>query len=215
MSALAVRPIDAWPGPRTPSGARQHSNFKAPYHATLGLLERELRMLDARYPVLMIDVRDADIRLDGFLRADARPADPGVIIAFDSSHGPLKYACDLYWDWHDNVRAIALGLEALRRVERYGIASRGEQYTGWKQLSSGTAMGAPMNPEEAARVLLDLAGWTDVSPREVVDDASSGGATPDVLYREAARLHHPDRGGDPDLMARATEARDVIVGRYD
>jgi hypothetical protein len=41
-----------------------------------------------------------------------------------------------------NARAIALGLEALRKVDRYRITKRGEQYTGWSALPPATPMGA-------------------------------------------------------------------------
>ena len=33
-----------------------------------------------------------------------------------------RYATDAYGDWKSNLRAIALGLEALRAVDRYGLA---------------------------------------------------------------------------------------------
>ena len=42
----------------------------------------------------------------------------------------------------------------MRKVERYGITKSGQQYTGWKQLGSGTPMpAAEMTVEEAARVV--------------------------------------------------------------
>src|ERR1700675_3855774 len=84
--------------------------------------------LDAKKLVFQIDVRESEIRLDGLPSARARPNDPAVIVSFDSKHGPLRYFCDQFTDWQDNIRAIALGLEALRKVERYGITHRGEQY---------------------------------------------------------------------------------------
>ena len=59
------------------------------------------------------------------------------MVAFESKHGPLKYATDVFDHWHANLRAIALGLEALRKVERYGITQRGEQYTGFRTWNSG------------------------------------------------------------------------------
>jgi hypothetical protein len=49
----------------------------------------------------------------------------------------FQFAVDMFPSWQDNLRAIALGLEALRKVERYGIANRGEQYAGWAQLTAG------------------------------------------------------------------------------
>lgn len=43
----------------------------------------------------------------------------------------LVYATDTCVLWQHNVRSIALGLEALRAVDRYGITKRGEQYAGF------------------------------------------------------------------------------------
>src|SRR5690606_5164123 len=95
-----------------------------------------------------------DIRLDGLPRANARPGHQGVVLAFDSKYGPLKYATDTFDRWQDNLRAIALGLESLRRVDRYGITKRGEQYTGWRQLPAGGESEPPMGAA-AARAFID------------------------------------------------------------
>ena len=90
------------------------------------------------------------------LRADAKSASPAVVVAFESKHGPLLYRCDRYVaryygreDWQENVRAIALTLEALRAVDRYGASASGEQYRGYRQIEAtpaamdrDTAMGA-------------------------------------------------------------------------
>lgn len=136
----------------------------------------------------MADVSESDIRVDGQLRASARPASPGIILAFESRHGPLKYASDTFDDWQANVRAIALGLEALRRVDRYGITRRGEQYTGWRQLTSGPA--ATITPDEA---------------RAIFDEYPGG-------WREALKATHPDHGGDPERFRRVQEARALLEG---
>lgn len=52
----------------------------------------------------------------------------------------LIYATDVCDYWQHNVRSIALGLEALRAVDRYGISRRGEQYAGFRgTLTAGAA----------------------------------------------------------------------------
>jgi hypothetical protein len=129
MSApsLTFRPIDVWPGELTRE--RRRSPFGSDYASTLDLLGREMAHLRARDAVLMLALQESDLRRDGMPRSGARPAHPGVIVAFDSKHGPLKYATDVFTDWQSNLRAVALGLESLRRVDRYGITKRGEQYT--------------------------------------------------------------------------------------
>lgn len=198
------RPIDEWPGELT--ARRKRSDFKAGWGTTLALLERELGMLRASNVVCQVALREKDFRIrDGAPKANARADHPGVILAFESKHGPLRYACDTYYDFSDNVRAIALGLEALRKVDRYGIAKDGQQYRGYSALGSGTAMGAPMSKQEAWRVLVDLGtGLGYPETPGTADDVAE-------LYRMASKLHHPDHGGDADLFRRATEARDALV----
>jgi hypothetical protein len=207
---LTYRPIGSdWPGERTVWAARQDGRFKSgsryqgegkwtpgravPWNETLLLLDRELSALGASEVVFQIDLTERDIRMDGLPRADARPADPAVIISFDSRFGPLRYLCDRFRDWHDNVRAIALGLEALRKVERYGITRRGEQYTGWKALPPRS-----QSHEEAERFLRRHAG----------DEPAS--LPLDKAYRLAARHLHPDAGGSREEWDELQRAKQVL-----
>ena len=208
---FTFRPIDVWPGPLTRS--RSGSPFTGHYQDSLNILDRELRALNAKRPVIQLALTESDIRNDGLPRAHARPTHPGVIVAFDSKHGPLKYATDRYGDsgydrpgWHANLRAIALGLEALRKVDRYGIAQRGEQYTGWKALGSGIAMPS-MSVEDAAQFLADSAGVGEAAA-SVVSSALNRAAA----YRMAAKRLHPDLGGDPQAFLRLQEALRVLEG---
>src|SRR5690349_2449130 len=89
--------------------ARPHSPFRAPYQDTINLLEREARQLGARQVVVELAITESDLRLDGQPYANTRPRHPGVIVAFESRHGPLKYTADKFATWTENLRAIALG----------------------------------------------------------------------------------------------------------
>lgn len=216
MIEAEFRPIESWPGERTPPSKRQPIPFKASYHQTLDLLERELAHLKARDIVIELAVGFHEIRNDGWPRANAKPGHPGVIVSFDSEHGPLRYFTDVFegrWsgdmpDWQANLRAIALGLEALRKVDRYGIGKRGEQYTGWSALPPGTiAAGAgSMTVEQAANFLAQHA-HSAATPA----DAHSPGAR-EVMYRRAAKHLHPDAGGTTELFQRLEEAKRVLDG---
>lgn len=181
------RPL-VWTGPTTPAEQRRSRRaFKASWPSTLDLLDRELYYLDARTLVIEADFADGDIRLDGMPRANARqPVHPGVRIAFESMHGPLIYATDSCEFWQHNVRSIALGLEALRAVDRYGVTKRGEQYTGWKALPSGTSdVASDMTAAQALAVLRTYA------PEHKGDESL------ERLIRWAKAGAHPDRhGGD-------------------
>ena len=214
MIPVTIRPIDQWPdGWRTPRIRTPNPFQTKSYDATLGLLLGELERLDTRRAHLQLDITSADLRRDGMLRSQAKVEHPGVILTADTrAHGVLTYPCDTFarrWssdppDWQINLRAIALGLEALRKVERYGIAERGQQYAGFGALPPATAMSAAMTVDQAAEFIARHA-WNDpgVDPQEVIDDL-------DAAYRAAAKELHPDAGGDPADFRRLTEARNLL-----
>lgn len=130
---ITYRPITIWPGKRTQH--RQRAKFTAKWSQTLELLDRELWHIGAQSIVLQMECDERDIRRDGVPRSDARPRGPGVILSFERGRsGHVSFPCDRYSDWQDNVRAIALSLEALRSVDRYGVTQSGEQYRGWAAL---------------------------------------------------------------------------------
>jgi hypothetical protein len=221
MTEISLRPIDTWPGTLTKTHERKRTPFDATYTTTRELLHRELRALKATQVVLQIALREQDFRIDGEVRANARATEhPGVILAFDSAHGPLKYATDLFCTgyhgadngtgWQENLRAIALGLEALRRVDRYGITKRGEQYTGWKALGSGLAMPPASDGftslEDAIAFLHEHTTAVDAGITWDYDRPDQVASA----YRVAARRLHPDVGGDPELFKRLTEAKRML-----
>jgi hypothetical protein len=209
---LRVKPIVQWPGTPTPYGIRKVAAFRAGFGATVSLLERELEHLTnigRRQAILQMALRDRDIRLDGYPRADARPEHPGVIVSIESKWGPLSYPCDTFDDWQDNLRAIAKGLEALRLVDRYGVTKNGEQYTGFKQLGSGPTM----SKVEAAEKLYGMA-----YPDTTAEDRTRGarlmlGADDrlQLVYRRAARAQHPDTGGSAEAWEEFRTAWDVVM----
>lgn len=210
---LEYRAIDKWPGELT--AVRLRSPFSASRTETMHVLERELGHLEAQSVVLEIAVRPNDVRLDGRLRPTAKRSHPGVILAFDSKHGPLTYPCDTFSSEDANLRAIALGLESLRRVDRYGITRVGQQYAGWKQLASGIALSAGFETREsAAEFIVEHA--VDAEGRHLydLDDLDNNGHEGAFLtdaFRYASKRMHPDAGGDSDLFARLVAARDRLA----
>lgn len=207
---LTVRPLDQYPGVETDRWARRHGPFgRVTWDSTLNKLDHELEAIDAYNVVLLMDVTEGDLRLNGSIRAGAQPRTPRVVVAFESKHGALKYACDRFHDWHDNVRGIAHGLEALRKLDRYGIASRGEQYTGWKALGAGIAMGpASMSSREAAEFI--SREHQESGGPEWADDILADPDLRDALYRAAAKRLHPDAGGDESMFKRLGDAKRVL-----
>jgi len=218
------RPIETWPGEMTPEGKRQQSRFSANYSDTLNDLDRELAHLRAKLVVIEVALKPGQIRLDGWPKSGATaPTHPGVIVSFESKHGPLRYATDAFKGsgyggylvgWQANIRAIALSLEALRRLDRYGVSGRGEQYTGWSALPPGSiAAGAPvMTVQEAAAFLIDAAGLTpghDISGPDAVIDSAINRAE---AYRRAAKHLHPDAGGTTTDFQKLEDAKRILDG---
>jgi hypothetical protein len=172
MIDARFRPLPIWPHETTPSSARRSRyTFKASWQQTLDLLENELRLLKATDITIGCGLRDNDIRNDGWPRSNVpNPVHPGVEVSFTTRHGRLVYATDVCADWQHNVRSIALGLQALRAVDRYGITERGQQYAGFKELMSATSEPSIARGQQLI--------------------AEYGGV------REALRALHPDSGGD-------------------
>lgn len=212
-----TRPLSGWDGPRTPADRRRSRyQFRAGWQSTLDLLERELSHLKARDVVLEADFREQDLRLDGMPRSNARqPLDPAVRIAFDSKHGPLLYQCDSYDGWQENVRAIALGLEALRAVDRYGITRRAEQYTGWRQIGAGPAIvtDPPMDRHRAAEVVVRWA-YPGVSAVAMTEGLLTGSLDLAPIARRAQRHAHPDSGerGSAEFFDLVQRAIKILRG---
>jgi hypothetical protein len=211
MSAprFSIRPLGLWDRPTTDPRASS-SRFRASWDDTVRLLLNEVDQLDGSLVVIQIDADPSELRRDGMLRARARVGFPGVKVSFDSRHGPLTYATDAYeqrWGgdmagWQANVRAIALALEALRAVDRYGVTHTGEQYRGWSAITAAPAE-QELTVAEAARVLADVAG---VEPASLNTAEAATRA-----FRAAARTAHPDAGGNADVFRLISKARDVLI----
>jgi hypothetical protein len=196
------------------TGKHEASLFTAEWPNTERILLREVEQLRGRDLVIEADVSEMDIRIDGRLRANARPSTPAIRVAFDSKHGPLTYATDRFMRWDDNVRAIALGLESLRRVDRYGITKRGEQYAGWKQLpAGGIALGAGLSREQAIATIAKAAQMSRPGADLRMVSAMVTGEDESVAQavRWAKARAHPDRnGGDRALWDQVEQAARIL-----
>lgn len=194
---MNVGPIGEWPGAFTRD--RQVSKFSAGLTDTLKLLDREIYHLVDTYAQqksaeLLVAIPAGAFRIDGRPYANAKAEHPGVIFSIDSRHGHLSYPCDTFTRWEDNLRAIALALEALRKVDRYGVTKRGEQYRGFLAIEA-TAAPAGFATASAARDWL-AASW----PGETLRSS----------LRRAQREAHPDSGGDASVFQRVALAESKL-----
>lgn len=197
--SVAAYPL-SWPTgwPRTKELQRQRARFgqkdySKSWSATKALtiaiardrLQAELERLGASNPILSTNV---ELRLDGQPRSDrSPPVDPGVAIYFDLRGKPTVLACDKWDRVADNINALAKHIEAMRGMDRWGVGTLEQAFTGYQALAA---------PEPWWKIL-GLAG------------PSSDKAEIRAAYRQASGRAHPDvPGGSHDRMAAVNAARD-------
>lgn len=230
--AIIYQPLTQWPAarPRTPALERAEARFNKPSRSepdgtggsryvprrsvplsqTLDDLDGELGQVDARDVVIQIDVTNKqdmrdDVRRDGRIRDDARVHSPAVVLTFKSAGTkPLVFACDYFKRWQDNLRALALGLEALRKLERYHIAQTGDQYRGWMALPAAGATVPTLSTNQAAHLVARLAG----DPESTAVLAAADRAK-DAIRRARAKTH-PDAGGRNEDWTMLQEAERIL-----
>jgi hypothetical protein len=145
----------------------------------------ELDRLGARDEVLSTNLQ---LRLDGWPKSGQRvPDDPGAAVYFDYAGRPTVLACDKWDRVEDNIAALAKHIEAMRGMDRWGVGSVEQAFTGYQALPA---------PDPWWK-LLGLDG-------PVRDESAIKSA-----YRKASTAAHPDRpGGSHDRMAAVNAARD-------
>jgi len=137
---------------------------------------------------------DVPTRLDGLPRSGVSPDDPGAAVWFRRGGELRCIAVDLFDYVAGNLRAIALVIDGLRRLERYGCA-------GMIQSAARALFDAPALPPVAGpgrRCWHEVLGVAADAPSEVIEAA----------YKALAKSAHPDVGGnrqDWDELARAIE----------
>lgn len=148
-------------------------------------LAAELGRLGAREEILSMNVKT---RLDGLPYSNQpEPTDPGAAVYFKLNGKPRALACDKWTRVADNIAAIAQHIDALRRIDRYGVGTLEQAFAGYAALPPAGG------------------DWRSVF-------RFPNGATLSAVearYRELARDQHPDRGGDTVAMARLNAARDA------
>jgi hypothetical protein len=178
------------------------SRFEASYSKTLQDLERELKHLDARQ--VTIQAGFGQVRGDGWPYSSAKAEHPACVLQFQSRGQTLLFKASKYSTFESNLRAIALTLEALRAVDRYGVVE-GEQYQGFKQLAAPE----PERPPTREEAALFLATWSMVPKDYILEGSESR----DEAYRKAAMQLHPDNKstGNHELFVKLQAMRKALA----
>jgi hypothetical protein len=174
MTSLTFRPLPTWP---YEPNDQQPDRFKANYTQTLRLLEREIEQVGGRDAIVGVVTRDIRADGTGFL-SNAVLRAPGAELSFDKPEGRswrrLTFHTDAFrtYNYRDsfesNLRAIALGLEALRTVDRYGITTSGQQYAGFAALTAGPSQ------EDLGRQIVEQYGGINEALKATHPDTGNG-----------------------------------------
>jgi hypothetical protein len=146
----------------------------------------ELRLLGATDIVVSTNV---PVKADGLLYADnKRLDDPGIAVYFKYKKKSLVMARDGFVSVAGNLRSLTLAIDGMRQLERHGGSLMLEKaFTGFLAI-------APPDWKKP---------W-----REVFGIKPDWSGDIEKLYREKARIRHPDAGGNDTLMAELNVAYD-------
>lgn len=191
MSATAY-PL-AWPAhvPRTPPAKRKAASFRhygqpLTVASALERLKSQVDLLrgkDGRRPQGLVVSTDMELRRDGFPRSDRTPADPGVAVYFYLDGKSYCLPCDSWTRAPDNIGAVAWHIDATRAIERYGVGTVEQAFTGFLYLPAPS-------------------WWSDLGLKAKPPTLAEA----EAAWRRFIKEHHPDLGGDKDLAALANQA---------
>ncbi len=186
LEGLSNYPL-TWPvgWPRTASYKRHRSRFDDPSMAkSAKAVLDEIRLLGARSTIISTNVQ---LRLDGLPKSNQRRVDdPGVAVYFVLKGKPKVLACDCWSTPEENLWAIGNHIAAIRGQQRWGVGTIDQAFSGYAALPT---------PQIGWWIVLGI-------PREATYS--------EVLaaYRNLAKVHHPDAGGNPETFLKIQAAWD-------
>lgn len=152
-------------------------------------LEAQLDKLGATDPTLSTNVR---LNMRGIPYGNEQPSDPGAAVYFRFKGRATVLACDSYHTVAENIAAIAAHVDALRRIDRYGVGTIEQALAGYKAL--------PADSAADWRSVFGFAPDTTVTAEQV-----------QTAFKERAKTAHPDRGGTEEMMMHVNRARDFAL----
>lgn len=198
MSERTRYPL-SWPANwgRTLRAKRRRASFRSGQQAMtvsggLRRLLAELGRLGVRDGDVVIST-NVPVRLDGLPYSMARdPDDSGVAVYFRLKQQDRVLACDAWTRVADNLTAVAQHIDALRRIDRYGVGTLEQAFAGYQALPA---------KGQTWRTTLGFAPDAQVA-MEAVERA----------FRERLKsAHHDAPGGSNDAMASLNLARAEAV----
>jgi hypothetical protein len=197
---------DGWK--RTKSAFRLRSKFgfrnsgQVSFSNARGDLLAELDRLGAANVVITSDL---PTRNDGLPYANGRSDDPGIAVWFVLDRKERVFACDKWRTHAENMQAIALSIEAMRGLERWGagdVITRA--FAGFAALPPGgesfVADSPPATVVRKWQEVFEVGALVDVvAPADLL-------AIVKARHRDKIKQHHPDLGGDAQIAIELNAA---------
>jgi hypothetical protein len=177
MSERTAYPL-SWPAgwPKTEPYSRGTPRFQTDLPRALANLKKQIELMGGKSLVLS----------SNYTLGANNPKEPGVVAYFEWQQIPMAIPCDRWSRIEANVQAIALTVEAMRGMERWGAKHMIKaMFSGFKALPQST----------------DGDWWTVLGV--------SRGSSPELVkaaYRELVKRHHPDAGGNAETFRRVQAA---------
>lgn len=167
-------------------GKGTHRSLTTTFAAFEVTRELERMRVDAGTVVISTNWR---VRLDGGIIAKQRsPEDPAAAVYWRKRGEPYCLSCDAWDQTAHNLHAIALHLEALRGLDRWGCGTSEQAFAGYKALPP-------------ARDRLDWEFYFGLE-REFATVEEIQAA-----FRESSKTAHPDAGGTAEEFDRLVKMR--------
>lgn len=152
----------------------------------VNLIDGNVRAMNGTGLIVSTNIK---LRLDGLpYSGQAQPDDTGAAVYFQLKQRPIVFACDKFRRVECNLWSIGKTIEATRAIERWGAASIEQSFRGFMAIPERTG---------------GMTWWT------VLETAHN--ATEEQVkarYIELSKIHHPDKGGDPDKWMKIRQAFD-------
>lgn len=185
MNQQTAYPL-SWPAgwPKTEAYARGTPQFKKDLPGALNNLKKQIELMGGSNLVLS----------SNYTLGANNPKEPGVVAYFEWQKMPMAIPCDRWARIEWNVQAIALTVEAMRGMERWGAKHMIKaMFTGFKALPQAASGENPLE-------VLGLDKAKTYSAEEIT-----------AAYKRRALTEHPDRGGSNERFARIREAHDMAM----
>lgn len=155
--------------------------------------------VDLNFVVISTNLRT---RQDGLpAGGQTEPLDPGVAVYFEMDGKARVMCCDRWNRVADNLAAVAATLEAMRGIERWGVAEASRAFTGFAPLPEPGRSRARSCWEVLGIRHADILGKTNTYGQTLINQA----------YRILAQTCHPDRGGSHEAMTELNNAREEAL----